>query len=125
VGNDKVFKVHPKTGPGLRKTVYEVLLAHESRKEGLQVQRQVPIPIRYDELVFDESFRADLLVEDKGIVEIGGANGSCPQQAGFDRIPVEPAASGSADQLRGGAPQKRQRANRKRPAGGDPHRLRS
>jgi len=40
------------------------------RKQGLQVQRQVPIRIRYDELEFDESFRADLLVEDKAIVEL-------------------------------------------------------
>jgi GxxExxY protein len=67
---DAAFKVHTKTGPGLLETVYEVLLAHELRKQGLQVQRQVPIPIRYDELVFDEGFRADLLVEDKVIVEL-------------------------------------------------------
>ena len=37
---------------------------------GLQVQRQVPIRIRYDELEFDEGFRADLLAEDKVIVEL-------------------------------------------------------
>jgi len=67
---DAAFKVHTKTGPGLLETVYEVILAHELRKLGLQVQRQVPIPIRYDELVFDEGFRADLLVEDKVIVEL-------------------------------------------------------
>jgi GxxExxY protein len=40
------------------------------QKQGLQVQRQVPIRIRYDELVFDEGFRANLLVEDKLIVEL-------------------------------------------------------
>ena len=67
---DAAFKVHTKTGPGLLETVYEVLLAHELRKQGLQVQRQVPIRIRYEELVFDEGFRADLLVEDKVIVEL-------------------------------------------------------
>jgi GxxExxY protein len=67
---DAAFKVHTKTGPGLLETVYEVLLAHELCKQGLQVQRQVPTPIRYDELVFDEGFRADLLVEDKVIVEL-------------------------------------------------------
>lgn len=67
---DAAFRVHTKTGPGLLETVYEVLLAHELRKQGLQVQRQVPIRIRYDELVFDEGFRADLLVEDKVIVEL-------------------------------------------------------
>jgi len=67
---DAAFKVHTKTGPGLLETVYEVSLAHELRKQGLRVERQVPIPIRYDELVFDEGFRADLLVEDKVIVEL-------------------------------------------------------
>ena len=67
---DAAFKVHTKTGPGLLETVYEVILAHELQKQGLRVQRQVPIPIRYDELVFDEGFRADLLVEDKVIVEL-------------------------------------------------------
>src|SRR5882672_1692329 len=67
---DAAFKVHSKTGPGLLETVYEVLLAHELRKQGLAVKRQVPIPIHYDELTFDEGFRADLLVEDKVIVEL-------------------------------------------------------
>ncbi|MBC8096959.1 MAG: GxxExxY protein [Akkermansiaceae bacterium] len=67
---DAAFKVHTKTGPGLLETIYEVTLAYELRKQGLRVERQVPIPIHYDELVFDEGFRADLLVEDKVIVEL-------------------------------------------------------
>lgn len=67
---DAAFRVHTKTGPGLLETVYEVLLAHELRKQGLRVQRQVPIPIHYDDLVFEEGFRADLLVEDIVIVEL-------------------------------------------------------
>ena len=67
---DAAFKVHTKTGPGLLETVCEVTLAHELRKQGLTVARQVPIPIQYDELVFEEGFRADLLVENKVIVEL-------------------------------------------------------
>ncbi|HEV2330997.1 MAG TPA: GxxExxY protein [Verrucomicrobiae bacterium] len=67
---DAAFKVHTRTGPGLLESVYEAILAYELRKVGLQVERQVPIPIRYDELNFDEGFRADLLVEDKVIVEL-------------------------------------------------------
>jgi GxxExxY protein len=47
---DAAFRVHTKSGPGLFETVYEVILAHELRKQGLQVQRQVPIRIKYDEL---------------------------------------------------------------------------
>ena len=67
---DAAFKVHTRTGPGLLESVYEVTLAHELRKAGLRVERQVPIPIRYDDLTFDEGFRADLLVEGKVIVEL-------------------------------------------------------
>jgi GxxExxY protein len=67
---DAAFKVHTKTGPGLLETCYEAVLAYELRKQGLRVERQVPIPIRYDEFNFDEGFRADLLVEGKVIVEL-------------------------------------------------------
>ena len=67
---DAAFKVHTKIGPGLLETVYEVVLAYELRKQGLHVERQVPIPIRYEDLTFDEGFRADLLVEDKVIVQL-------------------------------------------------------
>ena len=67
---DAAFHVHQKLGPGLLETVYEVVLAYELRKRGLGVQRQVPIPIRYDDLVFEEGFRADLLVQNLVIVEL-------------------------------------------------------
>ena len=67
---DAAFKVHTRTGPGLLETVYEVVLAHELRKQGLHVERQVPVPIRYDELEFEEGFRADLVVEGKLIAEL-------------------------------------------------------
>jgi GxxExxY protein len=67
---DAAFKIHTRLGPGLLETVYEVVLAHELRKAGLNVQRQVAIPIHYDELLFEEGFRADLLVADRVIVEL-------------------------------------------------------
>jgi GxxExxY protein len=54
----------------LLETVYEIVLAHEIARKGLRVERQKPIPIAYDHIVFDEGFRADLIVEDKVIVEI-------------------------------------------------------
>lgn len=67
---DAAFKVHTHTGPGLLESVYEATLAYEIRKAGLRVERQFPIPIRYENLTFDEGFRADLFVEDKVIVEL-------------------------------------------------------
>src|SRR5438309_9293115 len=59
---NSAFKVHKELGPGLLEKVYEVCLAHEIRKAGIQVERQLDIPIFYDGLEFDEGFRLDLLV---------------------------------------------------------------
>ena len=67
---DAAFRVHQQLGPGLFESVYEVTLAHELKKRGLSVERQVPISILYDNLAFDEGFRADLIVEDLVIVEV-------------------------------------------------------
>jgi GxxExxY protein len=67
---DAAFQVHQRLGPGLLETVYEVVLAHELRKRGLECQRQVPVSILYDSITFEEGFRIDLLVENKVIVEL-------------------------------------------------------
>ncbi len=64
------IEVHRELGPGLLESVYEVVLAHELRKRGLVVHRQVPVPISYRGLIFEEGFRADLIIEDKVIVEV-------------------------------------------------------
>ncbi|RZB32031.1 MAG: hypothetical protein SRB1_01650 [Desulfobacteraceae bacterium Eth-SRB1] len=67
---DAAFHVHKNLGPGLLESVYEVILTHELKKRGLMVKRQVPVPIIFDEIKFDEAFRADLIVEEKVIVEL-------------------------------------------------------
>jgi GxxExxY protein len=67
---DAAIAVHRELGPGLLESVYEIVLAHELSARGLQVRRQVPIPIRYHDIQFDEGFRADLLIEDKVVVEL-------------------------------------------------------
>ena len=67
---DTSFHIHKKLGPGLLETVYEVILYHELRKRGLNVQRQVPISFKWDNITFQEGFRADLIVEDKLILEL-------------------------------------------------------
>ena len=67
---DSAFKIHTKLGPGLLESVYEVVLAYELQKRGLRVARQVPIPITCEGIKFDEGFRADLIVEEKVIVEL-------------------------------------------------------
>ena len=67
---DAAFQVHKRLGPGLLESVYEVILAHELKKRGLNVKRQVSVPIVFDEIKFNEGFRADLIVEEKVIVEL-------------------------------------------------------
>jgi len=67
---DAAYKVHKALGPGLLESVYEVILARELTTRGLSVQRQCAVPIVYEGCCFEEGFRADLMVEDKIIVEI-------------------------------------------------------
>ena len=67
---DAAFQIHKRLGPGLLESVYEVVLAHELKKRGLRVNRQMPVAIVYDDIKFDEGFRADLTVEEKVIVEL-------------------------------------------------------
>jgi GxxExxY protein len=67
---DSALTVHRELGPGLLETVYEVILAHELRQRGLRVERQVPVPIEYRGVKFDEAFRADLVVDGKVIIEL-------------------------------------------------------
>jgi GxxExxY protein len=67
---NSAYKVHKKLGPGLLERVYEVCLAHEISKAGLEVKRQIDLPIIYDGIKFNEGLRLDLLVEDCVIVEI-------------------------------------------------------
>lgn len=67
---NSAFKVHKELGPGLLEKVYEVCLAHELRKAGFIVLRQIDIPIVYDGIVFKDSLRLDLLINDLVIAEI-------------------------------------------------------
>jgi GxxExxY protein len=67
---DAAYKIRTHLGPGLLETVYEVVLAHALKQRGLLVTRQVPVPIVFDGLRFEEGFRADLIVENTIIVEL-------------------------------------------------------
>jgi GxxExxY protein len=75
---DAALKVHRALGPGLLESVYEVTLAYELESRGLKVQRQVPISVRYGDLCIDGGFRADLLVEQKVIVELKSVERTAP-----------------------------------------------
>jgi GxxExxY protein len=67
---DAAFQIHRELGPGLLESVYEVILARKFTDTGLLVERQVPVPIQFQGILFDEGFRADLFVEQKVIIEL-------------------------------------------------------
>jgi len=67
---DVAIGVHRRLGPGLLETVYEAVLARQLEGRGLRVERQVSIPILFDGVVYDEGFRADIIVEGKVILEL-------------------------------------------------------
>jgi GxxExxY protein len=67
---NSTFKVHKELGPGLLERVYEVCLGHKITKAGLEVKRQIDIPIIYDGIEFNEGLRLDLLVENCIIIEV-------------------------------------------------------
>ena len=67
---DCAVALHRDLGPGLLETVYEVTLARALERRGLQVERQVAVPIEYEGERFAEGFRADLIVEGKVLLEL-------------------------------------------------------
>jgi len=67
---DAAFKVHTTLGPGLLESVYEGALIYELEKKELKVTRQQAVPVIYETIRFEEGFRADVVVEEKVIVEI-------------------------------------------------------
>ena len=64
------FRVHTTLGPGLLESVYQTVLAYELGRRGLRAVSQQAVPVVYDGIRIDTGFRADLVVEDKVIVEI-------------------------------------------------------
>lgn len=66
---DAAYKIHKEYGPGLLETPYKAMLARALRKRGLDVRREVPIPLIYEGELIDESFRADMIINNKVILE--------------------------------------------------------
>jgi GxxExxY protein len=64
------MKVHSAVGPGLLESAYELCLAHELTTQELKVSNQIQIPIRYENLIIDNGYRIDLLVNDRVVVEL-------------------------------------------------------
>lgn len=67
---DSAMKVHTALGCGLLENIYETCLAYELTKRGLDVRKQVVMPVRYEDATLDMGYRLDLLVDDKVVVEV-------------------------------------------------------
>lgn len=67
---DCSFRIHNQIGPGIFESIYEEILYYELKKEGLAVKRQFPIAVHWDNKKMEMGFKADLVVEDKVIVEL-------------------------------------------------------
>jgi GxxExxY protein len=75
---DCAVRLHMATGPGLFESVYEVVLCSMLQDAGLVVDRQVNIPIQIDGECFKEGFRADMVIENKVILELKSVEKTCP-----------------------------------------------
>lgn len=67
---DECIRIHRELGPGLLESVYETVLAGSLARRGLAVDRQLPVDIRYDGMVFKGAFRIDLQVENNLVLEV-------------------------------------------------------
>lgn len=67
---DCSFKIHNVLGPGLFESVYEEALIYELQKHNIACKRQVEIPVKYETIIMEIGFRADIIVEDKVIIEL-------------------------------------------------------
>lgn len=75
---DISFDMHTKLGPGLFESVYEEILIYELEDYGLDVKRQQGIPVTWNELKMEVGFRADIIVENKVIIEIKSIEALAP-----------------------------------------------
>lgn len=67
---DSSIQIHRELGPGLLESVYEIILSDDLKRRGLNVERQVPVPITYRGRLFNEGFRSDIVINKKVILEI-------------------------------------------------------
>jgi GxxExxY protein len=64
------LKVHRVLGAGLLESAYELCLAHELQARGLDVRRQVLLPLRYDTVTIETGYRLDLIVNGAVVIEV-------------------------------------------------------
>jgi len=72
------YQIHYELGPGLLESVYEEIMSYELCEQGLKVERQKEIPVIWNDLKMNVGFRADLIVENKVIIELKSVEAIAP-----------------------------------------------
>lgn len=75
---DTCYQIHSRLGPGLLESVYEEILTYELRECGFNIKRQKDIPVKWKEIEMSLGFRADLIVEDKVLIELKSVEALAP-----------------------------------------------
>ncbi|MCF6172121.1 MAG: GxxExxY protein [Bacteroidales bacterium] len=75
---DTCYHIHVELGPGMFESVYEEILYHELLERGLKVERQKAVPVVWKEMKMELGFRADLIVENKVIIELKSIEAIAP-----------------------------------------------
>ncbi|MGH7171559.1 MAG: GxxExxY protein [Gemmataceae bacterium] len=75
---DIAFQIHNRLGPGLLESVYEAIMLYELRKRGLSAEKQVAVPVVWEEVHLEIGFRADIIVEGKLILELKACESIAP-----------------------------------------------
>lgn len=72
------LEVHRELGPGLLESVYEACLYQELLDKGLDVEKQLTLPVFYKRRIIDQGFRLDLLVNKRVLVEVKACEAITP-----------------------------------------------
>ncbi|PTX92259.1 GxxExxY protein [Verrucomicrobia bacterium LW23] len=75
---DTAFELHTEVGPGMLESVYEVLLSHLLGKKGLIIERQRIVPFTFYGIHFEETFRADIIVNNLVLIEVKAVDALSP-----------------------------------------------
>ena len=75
---DAAFAVHKELGPGLLESAYEDCFAHELELRDVRYQRQLPVPLNYKGKLIEVGFRADIVIEQRLLIELKAVEGIIP-----------------------------------------------
>ena len=67
---DAALKVHQNLGPGLLESAYQDCLYYELKKSGLQIEKEKPLPLIYEDVKLEVGYRVDILIENKLVIEV-------------------------------------------------------